>query len=203
MIVSILNWLLHLIDTIGYLGIVILMTIESSFIPFPSEVVIPPAGYLAAQGKMNIILVIICGTIGSLLGAYINYFLAMKFGAKIFLKIGKIFGITEKELNKSEQFFNEHGAISTFTGRLLPVIRQYISIPAGIARMSHIKFIIYTVAGAGIWNIVLAFLGYFLGNNEKLIHEYSQKISGIVVIIVIVILAGYVIIYKWIKKRGK
>ena len=187
MIVSILNWLLHLIDTIGYLGIVILMTIESSFIPFPSEVVIPPAGYLAAQGKMNIILVIICGTIGSLLGAYINYFLAMKFGAKIFLKIGKIFGITEKELNKSEQFFNEHGAISTFTGRLIPVIRQYISIPAGIARMSHIKFIIYTVAGAGVWNIVLAFLGYFLGNNEKLIHEYSRKISGIVVIIVIVL----------------
>ncbi len=203
MIEFVMTNLLHLIDTIGYAGIVILMTIESSFIPFPSEIVIPPAGYLAAQGKMNIVYVIIAGTLGSLAGAYVNYYLARKFGEKIFLKIGKPFGLKQKDLDKAENFFNKHGAVGTFTGRLVPVVRQYISIPAGMAKMKHSKFIFYTSLGAGIWNIILAVLGYVLGNNESLIKQYSKKISILMMIVVAIIILGYIFINKKREKGEK
>jgi membrane protein DedA with SNARE-associated domain len=199
MIEEVLKWLLHLIDTIGYAGIVILMAIESSFIPFPSEIVIPPAGYLAAQGKMNLLLVIISGIIGSIIGAYVNYFIAKWFGEAVFLKIGKPFGLKKEHFEKAKKFFYEHGAISTFTGRLLPVIRQYISIPAGIAKMSHIKFMLYTATGAGIWNAILAMLGYYIGNNEKLLKQYSKNISVAMICLVVVM----IIVYIYFKKKNK
>jgi membrane protein DedA with SNARE-associated domain len=202
MIENILMHLVALIDKFGYFGIAFLMTIESSFLPFPSEIVIPPAGYLASKGKMNIILVILAGSIGSVIGAYINYYIGKIYGKKFILGIGKYFGVKEKHFDKAEAFFYKHGAISTFTGRLLPVIRQYISIPAGIAKMSHIKFAGYTFLGALIWNTVLAVIGYLVGDNQEKIKEYSKELTICAIIVVAVIISIYIFInYK--KNRGE
>jgi membrane protein DedA with SNARE-associated domain len=143
-------WLSNTVGQWGYPGIVMLMALESSFFPFPSEVVIPPAAYLAAGGKMNIGMVIFCGTLGSLLGAVFNYWIALKFGRPFFVKYGRYLLISPKSLEKADRFFERHGYISTFVGRLLPGIRQYISLPAGLARMNILAFCTATVLGAGL-----------------------------------------------------
>ena len=166
----------------GYLGVIFLMTIESSFVPFPSEIVIPPAAYLAQQGEMNIILVIISGIIGSLLGAIINYYLALTLGRKAVYslanhRLAKFLLINEMKIKKSEDFFLEHGSISTFIGRLIPGIRQLISIPAGLSKMDFKKFIFYTFLGSGTWSIVLGVLGYAFGSNKDLLSRYYSEIS--------------------------
>lgn len=202
MIENVLMYLIALIDKLGYFGVGFLMMIESSFLPFPSEIVIPPAGYLASQGKMNIVLVILAGSIGSVLGAYVNYYIGKLYGKKFVLGVGKYFGVKEEHFNKAEKFFNRHGAIGTFTGRLLPVIRQYISIPAGMANMSHIKFSGYTFLGALIWNTVLALIGYLVGNNQEKIKAYSHELSIAAVMSVVVIISIYVFV-NYRKNRGE
>jgi membrane protein DedA with SNARE-associated domain len=154
-------WLAGTVGLWGYPGIVMLMTLESSFFPFPSEVVIPPAAYLAAIGEMNIGEVIISGTLGSLLGALFNYWLALRFGRPFFEKYGRYLLISPRSLEKADRFFERHGRISTFVGRLLPGIRQYISLPAGLARMNIFAFCAATLLGAGIWVLVLAVMGYW------------------------------------------
>ena len=156
-----------------------------------------PAGYLASQGEMNLYLAITIGILGSLTGALFNYFLAIKFGRGFLLKYGKYFFLKEDSLDKLEKFFQNHGHISTFTGRLIPGIRQYISLPAGLAKMDKLLFSIYTALGAGIWVIVLALLGYFLGNNQNLIKEYLHQITIAVVTIIAVVLG----IYFWVKRE--
>ena len=153
---------------LGYLGILFLMTVESSFIPFPSELVIPPAAYLAYQGEMNIYLVVLFGILGSLIGALINYYLALCLGRPIIYSLtekkwAKVFLISSKKIEKAERYFLKHGEASTFIGRLIPVIRQLISLPAGFTKMKLRPFIIYTTLGAGIWVIVLAVIGYGAG----------------------------------------
>ena len=135
-----------------------------------------PAGYLASKGEMNIFIVILCGILGSLLGALINYYLAAMLGRPLLLRYGKFVLFKEETLDKMEDFFKRHGHISTFTGRLIPVLRQYISLPAGLARMHLPTFCFYTTLGAGIWVIILALLGYFIGENEGLIKEYLRTI---------------------------
>ncbi|HOM24799.1 MAG TPA: DedA family protein, partial [Thermosynergistes sp.] len=132
---TLIEWLVSTIGRLGYPGIAALMFLESSFFPFPSEVVMPPAGYLAAQGRMNLWVAITMGTLGSLLGALFNYWVAVRFGRPFLERYGKYLFISEETLKKAEQFFLNHGHISTFIGRLLPGIRQYISLPAGLARM--------------------------------------------------------------------
>lgn len=191
-----LNWLMNIIETIGYLGIFICMTIESTFIPLPSEVIVPPAGYLAAQGKMNIYIVIICGTLGSVAGALINYWISIKLGRAIIIKWGKYFKLPESRFVKVEKYFNEHGAISTFIGRLVLGLRHYISIPAGLTKMKLDKFIFYTFLGAAIWNTILAYIGFTVGNNIKLIKERSHEISLYVLGAIIFLLIGYIIKVK-------
>ena len=171
---KIVSFLITTIFKLGYPGIIALMFLESSFFPFPSEVVIPPAGYLAAQGKMNFFFVILCGILGSILGALFNYYIALLWGRKFILKFGKYIFFDEKKLNKCEIFFEKHGHISTFIGRLLPGIRQYISFPAGLAKMNLFLFIIFTGIGAGIWVVILAYIGYWVGNNRELITKYSH-----------------------------
>ena len=161
-------WLADTIGQFGYPGIVLLMALESSFFPFPSEAVIPPAAYLAAGGKMNIGMVLLCGTAGSLLGAIFNYWLALKFGRPFFEKYGRYLLVSSRSLDKADRFFEHHGHISTFVGRLLPGIRQYISLPAGLARMNLFVFCTATALGAGIWVTVLAGMGYWFGRNEEL-----------------------------------
>ena len=170
-------WLANTVGEWGYPGIVMLMALESSFFPFPSEIVIPPAAYLAATGKMNIWMAIFCGSLGSLLGAVFNYWLALRFGRPFFEKHGKYLLISPRLLEKSDRFFERHGHISTFIGRLLPGIRQYISLPAGIARMNIFVFCAATVLGAGIWVSVLAGMGYWFGRNEQMVMRNLHWIT--------------------------
>ncbi|WP_258237571.1 MULTISPECIES: DedA family protein [Arcobacteraceae] len=201
MLSEIINFIVQTVGSLGYIGIFIMMFIESSFIiPFPSEVVMIPAGYLAYKGEMSMFLVVLSGILGSLTGALFNYYLALKLGRKLLLKYGNYVFIKEETLEKIEQFFKEHGHISTFFGRLIPVVRQYISLPAGLAQMNFAKFTLYTTLGAGIWMIVLAYLGYFLGNNEELLKEYLHQI--IILILVVIAICSYVY-YKIYKNKRR
>ncbi|MBU5635696.1 DedA family protein [Geomonas sp. Red69] len=186
------QWLVETIGAMGYPGIFLLMALESSVIPIPSELVMPPAGYLAQQGQMSMIVAIACGTAGSLVGAYANYFAAHYLGRPLVLKYGKYVFITEEKFAKVERFFKDHGEISTFIGRLLPVVRHLISLPAGLAGMNHVKFSLYTLLGAGIWVTVLTFIGYVIGSNQELIMRYSHQALIGVVIVSAVIVAVYV-----------
>ena len=177
-----INWLLATILKLGYPGVFLLMAMESSVIPIPSELVMPPAGYWAAEGKMNILAAILCGTAGSLIGAYINYFAARYLGRPLLLKYGKYVWITEEKFAKVETFFHKHGEISTFIGRLLPVVRHLISLPAGLSGMHHWKFSLYTLLGAGLWCTVLALIGYVIGENQELIIKHSHHaVIGVII----------------------
>ena len=193
MIHEIAQTIVQYIGDMGYWGIFLLMFLESTFFPFPSEIIMIPAGYLAYQGEMNVALVIFIGILGSLLGALFNYYLAMHFGRKFILKYGKYFFIKEETLDKLEAFFTKHGELSTFNGRLIPGIRQLISLPAGLAKMNIAKFSLYSALGAGIWVVVLVALGYVLGSNEALISEYLHTATIIALISVVFITIFYII----------
>ena len=182
----------------GYFGIFVLMLIESSFIPFPSEVVMIPAGYFVSTGQMNMTVAILSGTLGSLAGATVNYYLSLKVGREILIRC-KI--IKEKKLEKAERYFDKHGAFSTFIGRLLPVIRQYISIPAGICKMNFGKFALFTTLGAAIWVTLLTIFGYVVGNNKEKIIENLYIIKIILIIFVVLSILSYILIYYFIKLK--
>lgn len=178
---------------INYGTIVLLMAIESSFLPLPSEVVIPPAAWKAAQGELNLMLVIIAGTIGSLIGALFNYYLALFLGRKVIYALADTrlihaMGIDRKHVEKAEKFFIKYGKSSTFIGRLVPGVRHLISIPAGLAKMNMKDFMFYTVLGAFIWDVILAVLGYFLYSQKEVLERYYQEISYFFVILVVVLL---------------
>jgi membrane protein DedA with SNARE-associated domain len=210
--VAFIQWCL---DHLNYATITLLMTIESSFIPFPSEVVVPPAAYMAAvNGEMSILLVILFATIGADLGALINYYLAKWLGRPIVYKfansrIGHMCLIDEAKVKHAEEYFEKRGALSTFIGRLIPAVRQLISIPAGLARMRIGTFLLYTTLGAGIWNTILAAIGWYLSTvpgidtQEQLLEkvtEYSHEI-GYIFIAIAVFVVGY-LVYKG-SKKGK
>jgi len=173
----IVDWILETVGTLGYPGIFFLMLLESSFFPFPSEVVMIPAGYLAFQGSMNPYLAVAAGIAGSLTGALLNYMLALHFGRPILLRIGHYFFFGPQALEKVEAYFAEHGEISTFNGRLIPGVRQYISLPAGLARMHLGKFSLYTSLGAGIWVAILTLLGYLMGSQQELLRANLHRIT--------------------------
>jgi len=196
MIHEIANTIVSYIGDMGYLGIFLLMFLESTFFPFPSEIIMIPAGYLAYKGEMNLYIIILVGILGSVAGALLNYYLAMIFGRKFILKYGKYFFIKEETLDKLDSFFAKHGEISTFTGRLIPGIRQLISLPAGLARMHIAKFSFYTALGAGIWVIVLVTVGYLVGSNEALISEYLKSATLIALVSVVLITVFYVIRHR-------
>ena len=181
------------IGDMGYWGIFLLMFLESTFFPFPSEIIMIPAGYLAYKGEMNVYLVVLTGIAGSVGGALFNYYLAMHFGRAFILRYGKYFFIKEETLDKLEAFFIKHGELSTFNGRLIPGIRQLISLPAGLARMNLWTFSFYSALGSGIWVIVLVALGYLLGSNEELISEYLQTATLIALLCVILITIFYIV----------
>lgn len=201
----------------NYASITALMTIESSFIPFPSEVVIPPAVYVASEPTsalcatgnypVDVALIVLFGTVGAMLGAVINYLLSMWLGRPIIYKfadsrVGHLLLLSSKKVQKAENYFNDHGKVSTFIGRLIPGIRQLISIPAGLAKMHFGQFMLYTFLGAFIWNTVLALLGYIAHGQADLINQYSHELSIIILALVGVVVIYYVgkIVYKRIKK---
>ena len=207
-----------LIDTItawytthmSHVSIMALMTIESSFIPFPSEVVIPPAAYVAGNPEsvlcvtgnylMDVFLIVLSGTVGAMLGAIINYLLSLWLGRLVIYKfadskLGHLCLLDSNKVRKAEDYFNEHGNISTFIGRLIPAIRQLISIPAGLAKMPFGKFLLFTFLGAFLWNTVLAILGYVAHGQAELINQYSHELS-----IVLIALFGIGIAYVAVKQ---
>lgn len=189
MLNEIIQTIVSTVGTWGYPGIFLMMALESSFFPFPSEVVMIPAGYLAYKGEMNLALAVLAGIAGSLAGALFNYWLALKLGRPFLQRYGKYVLIKEHTLQRMEDFFARHGHISTFTGRLIPAVRQYISLPAGLARMNLAVFSFYTSLGAGIWVTILAVLGYTLGHNEQAIrgnlHLITLFLLGSVAVIVL------------------
>ncbi|ARE80107.1 DedA family protein [Campylobacter helveticus] len=200
---EIFNFIIETASAWGYFGIIVLMTLESCFIPFPSEIVMIPAGYLAHKGELNLSLCILSGIFGSILGALINYYLCFFWGKGFVLRYGRFFGITEEKFAKFENFFNKHGEFSTFVCRLLPGIRQYISMPAGLAKMKLVNFIIFTAAGSGIWVSILVFLGYFLGENEELIKEYLHQILLFILLFVFILSIIYIKIKKPFIKENR
>lgn len=206
--VSFIQWCL---DHLNYWTITLLMAIESSFIPFPSEVVVPPAAYKAAAGNgLNVYLVVLFATIGANIGAMINYYLARWIGRPLVYRfansrLGHICLIDEAKVQNAERYFDEHGAMSTFIGRLIPAVRQLISIPAGLAKMKLSTFLIYTTLGAGLWNSILAAIGYYLHSfvpEDQLmgkVQEYSHEL-GYVFLALGVLIVGF-LIYKGVKKK--
>ena len=208
--VAFIQWCL---EHLNYWTITLLMAIESSFIPFPSEIVVPPAAYKAAvSDEMNIFLVVLFATLGADIGALINYYLAKWLGRPIVYKFansrfGHMCLIDEAKVKHAEEYFDKRGALSTFVGRLIPAVRQLISIPAGLARMKLSTFLLYTTLGAGIWNIILAAIGYYLSTipgietEEQLlarVTEYSKEI-GYLFIVLGILIVGF-LIYKGMRK---
>lgn len=194
----------------SHASIVALMTIESSFIPFPSEVVIPPAAYVAGNPEsvlyvtgnyiMDVFLIVLSGTVGAMLGAIINYLLSLWLGRLVIYKfadsrLGHLCLLDSEKVKKAEDYFNDHGKVSTFVGRLIPAIRQLISIPAGLAKMPFGQFLLFTFLGALLWNTVLAILGYVAHGQADLINEYSHELS-----IVLLALFGIGIAYVAVKQ---
>lgn len=197
MLAEMAQWLVDTIFEMGYWGIFVLMGIESSFIPFPSEIVLVPAGYLAAKGEMDLLLVIVVALLGSLGGAMVNYYGALLIGRRFLDRYGRYFFIKPAALQKMDAFFEAHGHISTFTGRLIPGVRQLISIPAGLARMDLRLFIFYTSLGAGLWGTILAVTGYLIGDNEALVKAYLSQVTMIVVAAV----SLFLLIYFYRRKK--
>ena len=211
-----MDWIYTLLEQLNYGTITLLMLLESTVIPVPSELVVAPAAYRAAAGDMNVMLVILFATIGADIGASINYFVALYVGRPVIYKFanskwGKMCLLSQKKVEKSERYFDNHGVMATLTGRLVPGIRHLISIPAGLARMNYWKFLLYTTIGAGAWHSVLAALGWYLHSaigddvsDEELkaiIGQYNHYIIIGIVAIVVIIIAYYIIKGKMKKKE--
>ncbi|MDR3269435.1 MAG: DedA family protein [Tannerella sp.] len=195
-------------DHMNYGTITLLMTVESSFIPFPSEVVVPPAAYKASRedSDLNLVLVILFATLGALIGAIINYYLALWLGRPVIYRfaesrVGRMCLLSSKKVRKAEDYFAKYGKVSTFIGRLVTVVRQLISIPAGLAKMHFGVFLLYTGLGALIWNIILAILGYVAQGKADLINNYSHELAYI--LLGLGILFVFYLIYKGFFEKKK
>ena len=199
------NWYM---DNMNYGTVTLLMAIESSFIPFPSEVVVPPAAYKATKpdSGMNVVLVVVFATLGALIGALINYYLALWLGRPIIYKfaeskLGRLCLLDASKIETAEKYFDKHGKSSTLIGRLVPAVRQLISIPAGLAKMNIVTFLTFTALGAGIWNTILAVLGYIAAGQSDLIDKYSHELSYILIGLGILFVAY--LIFKAVRKKKK
>jgi membrane protein DedA with SNARE-associated domain len=204
MLESFVQWLLDRFRDLGYPGIVVLMAMESSILPVPSELVMPPAGYLAAKGEMSFVLAVACGVLGSIIGALANYYGAHWIGGPFLRRYGKYVFLSEAALARSERFFAQHGEFSTFVGRLFPVVRHLISIPAGLHRMPLPKFIGYTALGAFVWCTILTAIGYALGRNEAVLqNEEVQRYATWAILALIPIVAIAALIYiRWRRRKS-
>ena len=193
---SLVSTVLELVANWGYLGIFIMMFIESSFVPFPSEIAMIPAGYLVSQGQMNSQWVVLSGLSGSLCGAMLNYTLARFLGLPLFKKIGHYFFIREKHFDQAGRYFESHGEITTFVCRLIPGVRQLISVPAGLAAMNIPRFLFFTGLGAGLWCCILVFIGYQAGAHEELWKPLLQDFMLWIAAGLVVMILGYLFLVK-------
>jgi len=190
------RWLVDTVGAFGYPGIFIMMALESTFVPIPSEAVMIPAGYLIQQGKMGFFMSLISSILGGIAGSYLNYFIALSLGRPFILRYGKYVGVSEKKFLKVEDYFRTHGEITIFIGRLIPVVRHLISFPAGLGRMGHRKFITYTALGAGIWASVLLGLGYIIGQNQELINKYLRQLTIALLVFCVLLVFLYIYLRK-------
>ena len=190
----------NFLASLGYPGIFLGMAIESSFFPFPSELIMIPAGVFVASGKISFFWAFVLGVLGSLFGALINYFLAATLGKAIISSLierfGKFLFLSKRSIEKSERFFLKHGEVATFVGRLIPGIRQVISLPAGFSKMNIKRFIIFTSLGAGIWIFILLYVGVLLGNNQQWILDNKGLISVLVMSFAFIVLIVYALLRK-------
>lgn len=196
---QLLETLIHLVEFLGYTGLFIMTFIESTFIPIPSEITLIPAGYLAHAGEMDFIVVLIVSVVGTIAGSLFNYYLAKTLGRKFLVQYGKYMFMKPETLGKIDTFFANHGAISLFTGRLLPGIKHFISFPAGLAKVPLSTFIFFTGLGALVWCWCLIYLGYLLGENSQMVSFYLKQIKIYLLIFVLALVLVY-IVYK--KKRA-
>ena len=192
-------WVVDLVRDWGYAGIFAMMFVESSFVPFPSEVAMIPAGYLAARGEMDPFLATAMGLLGSVGGALLNYYLALRLGLPVLERVGRYFFIKAEQFEAAERYFETHGELTTFVARLIPGVRQLISVPAGLARMRLDRFVLYTALGAGLWSAILVAIGYVAGANEDLWRPLLRETT-------IWLLAGMALVtglYVWRHRRRK
>ncbi len=193
------QFLVDFVEHLGVLGIFIMTFLESTFMPIPSEITMIPAGYLVQQGKLSLVGTLLASIVGTIGGAYFNYWIARRYGRGLFLRYGKYFLMTPEKLAKLESFFVRHGAISTFIGRLIPGVRHYISFPAGLAMMDRKIFLVYTALGGAIWMCTLLALGYYIGENKELLVTYLPIVKGGMFAFIALLMVGYV----WRQKRKK
>ena len=210
MLESFIQWLLDRFRDLGYPGIIVLMAVESSIIPLPSELVMPPAGYLVAKGELDLVTVIVCGVVGSVVGALANYGLAAWLGRAVVHRVGRYVLVPARSLDRAEQFFARHGEISTFIARMLPVVRHLISLPAGLARMPLWRFVLFTALGAGVWCTVLTGIGWFIGRNESVVlgtlNQEVRRYLGQVMLYLVPALILVALVYVWwhrLRGRGQ
>lgn len=189
------SWIIQFISTLGYFGIFLLMTLESALIPIPSEVTMPFSGSLVALGTFNLWLVVLAGTIGNLVGSLLAYWLGWwgqeAVVRKLIVKYGKYLLISESEYDRSERWFRNHGEMIVFISRVLPVVRTFISLPAGVAKMNLTRFIIYTTVGSFLWSLFLAYIGVVLGNNWKSLESYFHKFDIAIVGVLLLLALWY------------
>ena len=208
-----MNWISSLLGNLNYGTILLLMLLESTVIPVPSELVVAPAAYHAAGGNLNIILVVLFATIGADLGASINYFVALYVGRPVIYRFanskwGKMCLLNQEKVEKSERYFDDHGIVATLTGRLIPGIRHLISLPAGLARMNYWKFLLYTTIGAGCWHAILAAMGWYLhavvpeDQLEQTITQYNHYIVAAIVGLVVLAIGYFIIKKKFNNKKS-
>jgi membrane protein DedA with SNARE-associated domain len=195
------DWLVNFVNHFGYMGIFIMTTLESTFVPLPSEVTMVPAGYLVHQGEMMFVPVLLVSIAGTLAGSYFNYWLAKRYGRGLFLRYGKYFLMPPEKLEKMEKFFVTHGAISIFTGRLIFGVRHFISFPAGLAKMKLKSFFIYTALGSSIWMSILLVLGYAIGEHKELVIQYLPLTKIGMLVLVLIGIIPYALRHR--KKKGE
>ena len=194
-----IQWLVHFVHDLGYFGIFIMTLIESTFVPIPAEVTMIPAGYLVQQGHMNFWSVLSASVAGTVIGSYVNYWIAKHYGRTLFRKYGKYFMMTPQKLKKLEHFYSQHGSLSTFVGRLLPGLRHYISFPAGLAKMHLGRFCLYTALGGAIWMGILLGIGYKIGDNEDMVRQ----VLPIIQVVIYGLIGCFIALYFARKRRLK
>ncbi|HEU5047378.1 MAG TPA: DedA family protein [Rickettsiales bacterium] len=199
---AIASWLVDFVGSLGYTGVFIMTFLESTFVPLPAEVTMIPAGYLASQGEMNGIVVLLTAILGSLAGSLANYYIAYHYGRRFLYAYGKYMFFSHERMEKLDGFFARHGEISTLTGRLVPGLRHFISFPAGLGRMNVKKFSLYTAVGAGVWMAILIMIGYLIGGNKALVKHYTPYATATVLIVVAVMIILYIRRHKARKETG-